>query len=266
METNSTLIFWLVTVAMAVAAYTFIASPLIRRRSWGAVAAVAIAFPALSVGLYFALGSPSMPGGNSGHVQRTPAMPQPSGDQAGSVASLVDGLAARLQANPDDGAGWLLLARSYNHLNRPADAIAAYEKASALGQSDAKLAALLESGPSTAGNSVQIFGNVSLSDEAKEIVLPEDTVFIFARAIDGPKMPLAVLQRPASELPIDFALNDSQSMTDEFRLSMFDRVVVTARISRSGIATDALQGLEARSDDLVVSDNKHLNLIIGSKN
>jgi cytochrome c-type biogenesis protein CcmH len=113
-----------------------------------------------------------------------------------------------------------------------------------------------------ATSTAQILGNVQLSDKSREIVLPTDTVFIFARAVDGPPMPVAVLQRPASDLPLDFLLNDSQAMSDAAKLSNHEQVTVTARISRSGIATDALKNLEAKSEPVIVAENRRLNLII----
>jgi len=62
---------------------------------------------------------------------------------AAPVASLVDGLAARLHENPDDAGGWLLLAKSYRFLERAEDARLAYRRAAALGKTDAELAAWL---------------------------------------------------------------------------------------------------------------------------
>ena len=68
-------------------------------------------------------------------------------------------------------------------------------------------------------------------------VAPDDTVFIFARPAQGARMPLAVLRRKVSELPIIFTLDDSTAMSSELRLSGFEQVIVGARISRSGNAT-----------------------------
>ena len=116
--------------------------------------------------------------------------------------------------------------------------------------------------PAESDKQAQIFGQVSIADSARDLILPTDTVFIFARADGGPAMPLAVLRRPASELPIDFLLNDSQAMAADAKLSDYDKVVVTARISRTGVATDALKGLEAESAVITVAANEHLNLII----
>jgi cytochrome c-type biogenesis protein CcmH/NrfG len=55
---------------------------------------------------------------------------------------MVEGLAKRLESNPEDGASWLLLAKSYKHLGLVPDAIAAYSRAAALGKTDTDLAAL----------------------------------------------------------------------------------------------------------------------------
>jgi cytochrome c-type biogenesis protein CcmH len=175
---------------------------------------------------------------------------------------MVDGLAEKLKAQPTDSESWLLLARSYEHLGRTKEAIEAYERAALLGEYDAKLAALAGSPDAANSNTVQIFGNLQLSDSSRDIVQPTDTVFIFARAVQGPPMPVAVLQMSAADLPFDFLLNDAQAMTPEFKLSDFEKVVVTARISRSGIATEALQDLEASTDTLIVADNQHVSLTI----
>ena len=81
-----------------------------------------------------------------------------------------------------------------------------------------------------------ITGVVSLSPMLAAKVAPNDTVFIFARAAEGPRMPLAILRRKAGELPIHFTLDDSTAMSPEMKLSKFAQVVVGARISKSGNA------------------------------
>jgi cytochrome c-type biogenesis protein CcmH len=92
--------------------------------------------------------------------------------------------------------------------------------------------------PNTAAASIQ--GVVSLSPALKSKVAPDDTVFIFARAAptapNTPRMPLAILKRKAAELPITFTLDDSTAMSDELKLSKFERVVVSVRVSKSGNA------------------------------
>ena len=67
----------------------------------------------------------------------------PSNGKAAPVGSLVTGLEQRLAENPDDGKGWLLLAKSYDHLGDPERARSAYEKAVELGYSDSAMDELL---------------------------------------------------------------------------------------------------------------------------
>ncbi len=79
-------------------------------------------------------------------------------------------------------------------------------------------------------------GVVQLAGPLAGKVSPGDTVFVFARAAQGPRMPLAILKRKASDLPLTFSLDDSTAMSPEMKLSKFPNVVIGARISRSGDA------------------------------
>jgi cytochrome c-type biogenesis protein CcmH len=91
-------------------------------------------------------------------------------------------------------------------------------------------------------------GSVQLSAKLSRDASPDDTVFIFARAAQGPPMPLAVKRARVRDLPVEFALDDSMAMAPGLRLSGFPRVVVGARVSKSGSATPQagdLQGLSA---------------------
>jgi cytochrome c-type biogenesis protein CcmH len=81
-----------------------------------------------------------------------------------------------------------------------------------------------------------IRGTVKLSQKLRDKLAPGDTLFVFARAAEGPPMPLAILRRKAGELPLEFALNDSMAMAPGLNLSAFPRIVVTARVSKSGDA------------------------------
>jgi len=109
----------------------------------------------------------------------------------------------------------------------------------------------------------EVKGTVSLSSKLKTKVSPEDTVFIFARAAEGPPMPLAVLRKQVRDLPLAFSLDDSMAMAPGMTLSAHSRVVVVARISRSGSATPQtgdLQGLSAP----VANDAEDVNVVIDS--
>ena len=64
---------------------------------------------------------------------------QPTQDRSASVGSLISGLEARLAENPDDAKGWLLLARSHDHLGNNDEAWNAYSRARDLGMNDEAL-------------------------------------------------------------------------------------------------------------------------------
>lgn len=94
-----------------------------------------------------------------------------------------------------------------------------------------------EGGPATASASVS--GTVRLSPALAAQAGPDDTVFIFARAAEGARMPLAVLRKRVRDLPASFTLDDSLAMSPAAKLSGAPRLIVGARISRSGNAMPA---------------------------
>jgi len=104
-------------------------------------------------------------------------------------------------------------------------------------------------------------GTVRLSPKLKGKFAPGDTVFIYARAADGPAMPLAVLRRSARELPVDFALDDSLAMAPGMAISAHPRVVISARVSRSGNAKPEPGDLQGASKP-VANDAKGVDVLI----
>jgi cytochrome c-type biogenesis protein CcmH len=90
--------------------------------------------------------------------------------------------------------------------------------------------------PSPGDTAKQVRVRVSLSEDALAAVSPEDTVFIFARAVSGPPMPLAAARHQVGELPLELTLDDSMAMMPQMKISTFDEVNVSAKISRSGSA------------------------------
>jgi cytochrome c-type biogenesis protein CcmH len=78
---------------------------------------------------------------------------------------------------------------------------------------------------------------VALADELQAKVQPGDSVFIFARAVSGPPMPLAVKRLTVADLPAEVSLSDSDAMMPQLKISGFEQVQLVARISRSGNAT-----------------------------
>lgn len=104
--------------------------------------------------------------------------------------------------------------------------------------------------------------NVALSPELKGRISGNETVFVFARASTGPPMPLAVERLTANQLPITVVLNDSKSMAPQLKLSRFETVVVTARISRAGTPRAAPGDMQGISTELDTRSTEPVDLMI----
>jgi len=317
------------------------------RGRWAPVA-LAVLIPVAAVGLYLKVGKPEAiaPLASPAQEAAAPASGQggsPHSTSFDSIRAMAEKLAASLKDNPDDGAGWAMLGRSYNVLGRFAEAADAYARAEKLLPPDAQLLAdhadalamsqgqkldgaplvLLQSAlkidpanlkalalmgtaafdrkdykgaivywekvvqaapadseftrslqasleearalaegrtPSAAlpdimpaapeaaapaaANGGQVGGQVKLAPALAAKVSPGDTLFIFARAEKGPRMPLAILSLKAGELPTRFSLDDSNAMAPGMNLSAFPSVMVVARISKSGNASAQSGDLE----------------------
>ena len=83
---------------------------------------------------------------------------------------------------------------------------------------------------------ISIDVNVSINKAIETKVSPSDTVFIYAKALTGLPMPLAIVRKKVSDLPISVTLNDAMAMMPAMKLSNFEQVKVMARISKSGTA------------------------------
>jgi cytochrome c-type biogenesis protein CcmH len=91
---------------------------------------------------------------------------------------------------------------------------------------------------------------VSLDPKLRDRVAAGDALFVFARAVGGSRMPLAVIRAQANELPRSFTLDDSMAMSPATRLSSAADVIVEARVSKSGSATPAPGDLRGVSKEI----------------
>jgi cytochrome c-type biogenesis protein CcmH len=120
----------------------------------------------------------------------------------------------------------------------------------------------LSQAPVTAA-SVQV--RVSLAPELAAGVQAGDSLFIYAKAQNGPPMPLAVVRRSAAELPLSVTLDDSMAMTPAMSLSSFDMVRIGARISRSGNAIAQSGDLFGEVEGVAVSAGDAVVITISRK-
>jgi cytochrome c-type biogenesis protein CcmH len=316
-----------------------------QRRAWFAATALLLLIPSAAVVLYTRLGNPAA--GEPAHAAATDGRnPHEIADT--QIVAMVDSLAQRLKARPDDADGWVLLARSYQALGRFPEAADAYAHADALIPDNAALLAdyadvlamaqgrklagkpaalaqralaidpnhrkalalaataalearnldgalsywrrLLAQFPQASDDAKQITaiiaeiesaqregkglpvagdsaprreegarapaappagatiaGRVDISPALATKVALTDTVFIFARAVDGPRAPLAVLRIAAKDLPKEFTLDASMGMAPGAKLAGAAAVIVEARISKSGNALPQSGDFSGRS-------------------
>lgn len=123
-------------------------------------------------------------------------------------------------------------------------------------------AATSSTAPVASGNA-SVSGEVSMDPALNSKVSPSDTVFIFARAANGPRMPLAILKKQVSDLPVKFTLDDSLAMNPGMALSKFPEVIVTARISKTGNAIPQSGDLKG-STSVINVGAQNLKIIIDS--
>lgn len=271
-----------------------------------------LAVPVLSLFLYLTLGEPQ--------ALAKAELAQNQAKAADNVQNLVAALAQRLQQQPDDLEGWMMLGRAYLYMqqydsaaqafaelnrrkpNDPAvmlhyadalsmarngqmrgepaalvyqalklvpedhtalwlggmakaeegdfaQAIAYWQKLSAMlpeqdetRQQLQKMIAMAEAesqqgtSSTSAAAPVEIKVDAALADELKTKAKPDDTLFVYAQALTGPKMPLAIVKQQVKDLPLQAVLNDSMAMQPQTHLADFKQLRIVARISKSGNA------------------------------
>jgi len=118
--------------------------------------------------------------------------------------------------------------------------------------------------PAQAPGAGRVSGVVTLAPQLAGKVAPGDTVFIFARAAEGPRMPLAILRKRASDLPVRFTLDDSMAMAPQMKLSAFPQVIIGARVSKSANASPQPGDLQGSSAPISVGA-KSVSVVIDTE-
>ena len=154
----------------------------------------------------------------------------------------------------------LLLVDDPASLNEVRNLIARAEQK--LGRSVAADPAIIK--PVTTGG-VALKVTVALDAALQDKVSAEDTVFIFARAMEGPPMPLAAVRKQVRDLPVTVTLDDSMAMMPQMKLSNYATVLVGARVSKSGTATAQSGDLTGEIENVATSSKKQLTLTISQR-
>ena len=102
------------------------------------------------------------------------------------------------------------------------------------------------------GAPASVSGVISLSPDFQSQIAPGDTLFVYARAVSGPPMPLAIIKAQASDLPLSFSLDESQAMMPTLSLANVTEVIVGARVSKSGNAIAQSGDFQGMSNPVAV--------------
>ena len=97
------------------------------------------------------------------------------------------------------------------------------------------------------GQSRAISGTVTVAPSLAGKGSSTDTLFVFAREMSGPPMPVAIVRATKKDLPFTFRLDDSTSPMPSRKLSGAGTVVIVARLSKSGQAMPQSGDLEGTS-------------------
>ncbi len=120
------------------------------------------------------------------------------------------------------------------------------------------------SGNPDSGASTGVEVTVSLSPEMAQKASPDDLVFIYAKAVSGPPMPLAAARKQVRDLPLTIRLDDSMAMMPQMKISGFKQVAVGARVSLSGGPTAQSGDLEGEVRPVVPGQSEAVNVVINS--
>lgn len=119
-----------------------------------------------------------------------------------------------------------------------------------------------ESTTVTNTTNTQIQVHVTVDSQLQDKLQPTDTVFIYAKASQGPTMPLAVIKKTVNELPLTVTLDDTMAMTPTMTLSHFAQVTVAARISHSGSAMTESGDLLGQIEDVDLAKTNAVDVVI----
>ena len=106
--------------------------------------------------------------------------------------------------------------------------------------------------------------NIELSSDFSAVDT-NNTVFIYAKPVNSNiKMPIVVLRKKVSDLPLELSLDDSMSMLPNNKLSGYESVIVLARISKTGNAKSEKGDLIGVSNPISTRSKETIKIIINS--
>jgi len=183
----------------------------------------------------------------------------PPKSSAASMSDAIASLVSRLAKGGGTSDDWELLAKSFEFVGRPQDAAMARAHQLPPLASDAGEAAV-PAAPAGAGTTVS--GEVSLAPALRTKAPAGATLYIVAKSVDSPGVPLAVFRGSVGTWPVTFTLDDAQSMIPGRNLSSAAQVTIEARISLSGQPMPAAGDLQGSSAVISPAENRPVKILI----
>lgn len=118
--------------------------------------------------------------------------------------------------------------------------------------------------PRATAQTASLTVQVSLQPALAKKLKPEQVVYVFARAAQGPRIPLAIVRKQVRDLPLTVTLDDSMAMTPQMKLSGFEQVVVGARVSMSGNAIAQSGDVQGLSGAVNSASKQPVSVVIDS--
>lgn len=103
---------------------------------------------------------------------------------------------------------------------------------------------------------------VDVDDQVRQKFDANDVVFVYAKAKQGPRMPLAAKRLTLAELPATIVLDDSMAMVEGMNMSAFDELVISARVTKTGSAIAQSGDFIGQLDVTDKSADTKLNIVI----
>ena len=126
------------------------------------------------------------------------------------------------------------------------------------------LAAAPEAPAAEAGNALAVQVTLDPDFAARVRLRGDATVFVIARAPDGPPMPVAVEKHSVSELPLTVVLDDGDSLMPTSKLSQLREVELVARLSETGEGNRQEGDIESKPVRIALPAKAPVELVIGS--
>ena len=104
--------------------------------------------------------------------------------------------------------------------------------------------------------------NISMNPDLAKLTNPDDIIFVFAKAKQGPPAPLAAKKLKVSDLPTSVVLSESDAMIPQLNITKFEDILISARVSKSGQPIPQTGDLESIAIETKNTSKETIDVVI----